>query len=99
MKALLVCFILATVFAPAVNAALVLATQCIDCALTCLLFPDATWGQFVQNTYRAAVNTAILGSILAFTQGHIPEELYTALFQTLAVISVIVRRTLCALAP
>eukprot|EP00961_Rhodomonas_salina_P159420 2146865-Rhodomonas_salina.1 len=89
-KAISVCLILAMVFAPAFNAALVLVMQCIDCAIMWFMFPDAQWAQFIQNTYKASVNIAIISAILAHAQGHIPDGLYTAMFQILAVVSIIV---------
>jgi hypothetical protein len=89
-KTILVCLILAMVFASAVNAALVLAIQCVDFAIMWIMFPDAQWLQFIQNTYKASVNMAMLGTILAYAQGYLPLGVYTVVFQILAVVSVIV---------
>jgi hypothetical protein len=91
LRAIIVCLVLAMVFNSTANAIIVLVVQSVDYALIWLMFPESQWFQFLLNAYKASINLSILGSILAYTQGILPDEIFTVLFQILAVVSVLVR--------
>lgn len=88
-KVLITCLILAMIFSPSANALLVLIINAVDYVFTMVWFPDAQWGAFIQNTYRASINMSLLAVIFGYVQGSIPEDLYAVAFQTLAIVSIV----------
>lgn len=81
------CVVLAAVFAPIVNATLILVIGVVDSVLLISWHPNTVWKLFIQDFYRSMVNLATLSTILGYLQGLVPEGLFTNIFMVLSLLS------------
>lgn len=51
--------------------------------------PDGDWIEWIKNTYRVIMNVAVVGSVLSYIEGTMPESVFSNAFQLLSIISMV----------